>query len=106
MFDMIVSNPPYIADAEYAGLAREIREHEPRLALHAGPQGLDVYERLIPDAWNHLNPGGYMVVEIGYGQKDAVIDLFQTNNFTLYKSIQDYAGLDRVLVAHKAAGSK
>ncbi len=98
-FDLIVSNPPYIAAADYAGLAREVKDHEPRLALHAGEHGLDVYQRLIADAKNYLNPGGYVVVEIGYGQKNDVVGIFEQNGFAIHEVIPDYAGIERVVVA-------
>ncbi len=98
-FDLIVSNPPYISAKEYATLSREIREHEPNIALYAGEEGLDIYRRLIAEARSYLRPEGYMVVEIGYRQKDAVIGLFQEHGFAMKEVIEDYAGLDRVAIA-------
>jgi len=98
-FDLIVSNPPYVSTAEYEVLSCEIREHEPKLALYAGEEGLDVYHKLIPQARSYLNPHGYVLVEIGYGQKDAVADIFQEHGFVIQDLVKDYAGINRVVVA-------
>ena len=98
---MIVSNPPYISAEEYAVLAREVRNHEPKLALYAGEKGLDLYQRLVVQARHYLNPGGYMLVEIGYGQKDDVVRIFEEHGFVITEIIQDYAGIERVVVAQK-----
>jgi release factor glutamine methyltransferase len=100
-FDLIVSNPPYITANDYDGLAREVKDHEPKLALYAGEKGLDVYRRLITDAFIHLNPGGYMLVEIGYGQKEDVTAIFLESGFDIHEVIPDYAGIDRVVVAFR-----
>src|SRR5262249_46354138 len=62
-FDLVVSNPPYVSST--ATLAREVADHEPSLALFAGPEGLDVYRRLIPEAARILRPGGWLVLELG-----------------------------------------
>lgn len=99
MFDLIVSNPPYVSAAEYASVSREIRENEPKEALYAGEDGLDVYRQLIPQASSHLTPQGYILAEIGYGQKDSVVAIFQEHDFVIKEVIQDYAGIDRVVVA-------
>jgi release factor glutamine methyltransferase len=69
-FDAVVSNPPYIADGEV--LEAQVRDYEPAAALYAGPTGLEVYERLIPQAREMLTPGGWLILEIGYGQRDAL----------------------------------
>jgi len=98
-FDLIVSNPPYISAKEYATLAPEVRDHEPKQALYAGEEGLDVYHRLITEAPSYLTSNGYVLVEIGCGQKDAVVDIFQKNEFVIQEIMKDYAGIDRVLVA-------
>ncbi len=63
-FDFVASNPPYVSEAEYAGLARDVREFEPRQALVAGPRGTEVIERLIPQAVERLKPGGHVLIEI------------------------------------------
>jgi release factor glutamine methyltransferase len=69
-FDAVVSNPPYIADGEV--LEAQVRDYEPAAALYAGPTGLEVYERLIPQAREMLTPGGWLILEIGYEQRDAL----------------------------------
>jgi release factor glutamine methyltransferase len=102
-FDLIVSNPPYIAAVEYAALSPEIRDYEPKIALYAGEQGLDIYQQLIPAAFPQIFSGGYVLVEIGYGQANAVTTLFQTAGFTVRQVINDYAGIARVVVAQKPA---
>ena len=98
-FDLIVSNPPYCSAEEYSTLAREVKNHEPRITLYAGEHGLDVYHRLIAEAHSYLKPDGYVLVEIGYGQKDAVVGIFQRHGFVIKDVIKDYAGIDRVVVA-------
>lgn len=100
-FDLIVSNPPYIAAADYENLAPHIRNHEPALALQAGEHGLDVYQRLIADAGDHLDANGVVLVEIGYGQQDAVSALFEGWGFSIQRIIKDYAGIDRVVIAQR-----
>lgn len=72
-FDVVVSNPPYVAENEV--LEAQVREFEPRRALYAGPTGLEVYERLIPQAWEALLPAGWLVMELGQGQRDALARL-------------------------------
>ena len=98
-FDLIVSNPPYIPTKEYETLEPNVKNYEPQKALHAGKDGLDVYRRLIAEAPNYLNDEGRVLVEIGYGQKDAVSGLFEAQGFELHEIIKDYAGIDRVIVA-------
>lgn len=98
MFDMIVSNPPYVTEGEYAELAPEVREHEPKLALTAGEDGLDIYRRLIPGAREHLKPAGRLLMEIGCSQGEAVGQLMEQAGFKDVKIIKDLAGLDRVIL--------
>jgi release factor glutamine methyltransferase len=74
-FDIIASNPPYIADEDAATLHPQVLDHEPRQALFAGPTGLEVYERLIPQAGAHLKTGGLLALEIGYGQREQIAAL-------------------------------
>lgn len=96
-FDRIVSNPPYITDSEYETLMPEVRDHEPALALKAGPQGLDIYRRLIAEAPAHLKPEGMLAVEIGCFQAEAVSQLFSEHGFEDLQILKDLAGLDRVV---------
>lgn len=78
-YDLIVANPPYIPTSEIDHLDREVRDYDPRLALDGGPDGLDLYRRLIPQAWARLAPGGWFVTEIGYDQGATVPALFSTD---------------------------
>ena len=96
-FDVIVSNPPYISEAEYETLMPEVKDHEPSLALLAGEEGLDIYRRLITEAPRYLVKGGALLVEIGCSQAEAVSRLFKENGFKEIKVIKDLAGLDRVV---------
>ena len=95
-FDLIVSNPPYVTEAEFAELMPGVRDYEPRLALVAGPSGLEVYRRLVPAAFEALRPGGWLMVEIGAGQGDAVADLFTGHGLAEVQVLSDLAGLPRV----------
>ncbi len=97
--DMVVSNPPYVALEDRATLQREVRDWEPSLALFGGPSGLCVYERLIPEAWRVLKPGGSLVLELGAGQSESVMALVSTwSNVQLFP---DLAGIPRVLLCEK-----
>lgn len=99
-FDLIVSNPPYIPEAEYRALEPNVRDYEPRLALHGGEDGLDVYRRLIPAAAGRLRPGGVLAVEVGAGQAAAVRALFATAGaFEPAQERADLAGIPRVVFA-------
>jgi release factor glutamine methyltransferase len=101
-FDVIVSNPPYIRSGDLAGLAVEVREHEPRLALDGGPDGFAVIDRLLAGAAGHLEPGGSLLVEIGYDQEPEARERFARNGWRVEKTIQDGAGHPRVLRARRA----
>jgi release factor glutamine methyltransferase len=102
MFDVIVSNPPYIAAGEFAGLAKEVRDFEPKLALDGGPDGLAVYQRLIPDAAAHIVTGGHLLLEIGATQEKAVRQIIErTDGFDAIATHLDGQKLPRVLHARK-----
>ena len=102
-FDLIVSNPPYIPEAEYRTLEPNVRDYEPRLALHGGEDGLDVYRRLIPAAAARLRPGGVLAVEVGAGQAAAVRALFAAAGaFETALERADLAGIPRVVFARLA----
>lgn len=96
--DLLVSNPPYIPLEEEAGLPREVREHEPHKALFAGPGGLDAYRALIADAQRVLRPGGWLVLELGYRQSNAVSQMLD-GRWCNTEIVCDLAGLPRVLAA-------
>ncbi len=101
--DAVVSNPPYITEDDYAALPLHIRDHEPELALAAGPEGLSVYERLAPQALNRLVPGGWMFLEIGAEQADAVKALVEGAGFSEVVVHLDLAGRDRIVQARRGA---
>ena len=100
-FDLIVANPPYIAAAEMAGLAPEVRDHEPRLALTPGGDGLDAYRAIATQAPARLIPGGRLLVEIGPSQGAAVRDLFLGAGLERLEIRPDLDGRDRVVLARK-----
>ncbi len=100
-FDMIVSNPPYVTDDEYENLMPEVRDHEPKLALTAGREGLDIYKRLIPAAFDYLKDGGTLALEIGCSQADAVKEILSGCGFKDIRVTKDLAGLNRVVTALK-----
>lgn len=97
-FDIIVSNPPYIASAEIEKLMPEVRDHEPRMALDGTEDGLHFYRRIIKEAGKHLVNSGMLFFEIGYDQGQAVSELMRTGGYREVQVVQDYAGLDRVVL--------
>jgi release factor glutamine methyltransferase len=99
-FDLIVSNPPYVADREMATLPADIRLHEPHLALQAGPNGLDVIARLFSGANQHMAVGGFLFIEISPEQAVAVCALIQkSGQFELARTVKDSSGKERVVTA-------
>ncbi len=103
-FDFIVSNPPYVSEAEYAQLSPEVRDHEPRMALTAGEHGTAVIERLIPQAAERLQPGGWLLMEISPMIEGRVRDLFAADGrFQEIATIKDNAQLARVVRARRMA---
>lgn len=98
-FDVIVSNPPYIARAELEDLMPEVRDHDPVTALDGGPDGLSFYRRIAAEAGAHLSPGGCLLLEIGAGQGKAVRSLLEEAGFADVRIEKDYSGRDRVVTA-------
>lgn len=96
-FHAIVSNPPYVADAE--PLEPQVRDYEPHAALFAGPDGLDVYRRLIPQAHSALLRGGWLMLEIGHGQRDALANLLAAWHDVDF--LHDLRGIARVAIARR-----
>jgi release factor glutamine methyltransferase len=101
-FDAIVSNPPYVAEAEWERLQPEIRAFEPRAALVAGPDGLDAFRALAPDCARLLARDGLCALEIGYGQADDVTGILARHGLRITKRRADLAGIERSLVARHA----
>jgi release factor glutamine methyltransferase len=101
VFDLIVSNPPYVPTRDRDSLVVEVRDYEPAIALFAGDDGLGVYRRLIPAAYAALAHGGYIAFEIGYDQADAVRDLLQAANFEAIEFTPDLQGIPRLVTAQK-----
>ncbi len=98
-FDLIVSNPPYIAHADIAALEPEVRDHDPALALDGGIDGLDAYRAIASQAIHLLAPCGRLIVELGAGQGPAVRDLFSKAGLTVSGVRADLAGIPRALTA-------
>ena len=98
-FDIIISNPPYIASDEIDQLQPEIK-YEPRIALEAGIDGLKFIRRIILEAGRFLKTGGFLVLEIGFDQKRKVENIFKNSgHFEIIEFIKDYSGIDRVVIA-------
>ena len=104
IFDAIVSNPPYVALSDAADMQPEVVNFEPHTALFAGHDGLDVYRRLIPQAYTLLRRGGLLALEFGFGQRDALRSLLATppGAWRDVRFIDDYAGIPRVALADRA----
>ena len=102
LYDVIVSNPPYIPSAVVDSLEPEVREHEPRLALDGREDGLYFYRRLAEECGRHLKPGGRVYFEIGHDQGAAVTALLEENGYRNIQVIKDAPGLDRVVKAEAA----
>ena len=97
-FDVIVSNPPYIATTDIAALDLDVRGFDPPAALDGGPDGLDCYRTIATGAGAHLTSAGSIGVEIGHDQKDAVIAIFESAGFAYQAARKDLGGNDRVLI--------
>ena len=102
-FDLIVSNPPYIARREAPLLAREVRDHEPAIALFGGQEGYEFYADLITQSAARLKPGGILVLELGHDSLPAVHPLFDTPGWTNVGVTNDLAGIPRVIAAERAS---
>jgi len=98
-FDLIVSNPPYITTREMLMLPESVARYEPRLALHGGEDGLKFYRAIAENFTAALKPGGYLCLEFGMGQGDAVCDLLETNGFTILERTRDYNDRERAVLA-------
>jgi release factor glutamine methyltransferase len=99
-FDLIVSNPPYISTPEMQTLDKNVKDFEPHLALHGGPEGLDIYRRLIDQAPDFLKPGADIMMEIGYAQGPAVRGILESSDlFAEVRIEKDLSDNDRIAIA-------
>lgn len=101
MYDLIVSNPPYIATKEIETLMPEVRDHEPMMALDGKEDGLYFYRKIVAQAQQHLTPGGWLCFEIGYDQGEALQKMMLQAGYEQVTVIKDLAGLDRVVKGQK-----
>jgi release factor glutamine methyltransferase len=99
--DLISSNPPYIGHREAATLMREVRDHEPEVALYGGEEGYELYADLIAQSAAHLKPGGILVLELGHNSLPAVQPLLEASTWTNVAVTNDLAGIPRVLAAER-----
>jgi release factor glutamine methyltransferase len=99
--DMVVSNPPYVPLGQRAGLQREVRDFEPHVALFAGETGFEIYDRIVADAPRVLRPGGWLVMELGFGSRDHVASLL--GKWDEVEISPDLAGIPRVIRARRPA---
>jgi len=99
LFDFVFSNPPYVSSGDRDSLPAQVRDYEPHRALFSGPTGIEVYQRLLPQVKPRLKPGGYLLLEIGFGQADAVSRLVADADLTLVGILPDLQEIPRCLVA-------
>ncbi len=98
-FDMIISNPPYVTKAEMAELPVSVRDYEPHMALYGGEDGLDFYRAILRNFTRALRPGGYLCLEFGMGQGDAVCALLRENDYTVLERAKDFNDRERAVLA-------
>jgi len=99
-FDLIVSNPPYIETNVIKTLSKEV-QNEPHIALDGGADGLDFYRIIVKEGKSYLKHGGYLILEIGFNQRDEVINLLKENDYLDIYSKKDYSGNDRIVVGRR-----
>jgi len=97
-FDFILSNPPYVSKKEWENLPDEIKLHEPKRSLVYDDSGLDFFQKMIGSSYKFLNPGGYLIFEIGFGQKETILSLFN-KQWKKIKCLEDLSGIPRVVSA-------
>jgi release factor glutamine methyltransferase len=96
-YDLVVANPPYIPTGEIAALQPDIKDHEPKLALDGGADGLDLVRRIADEARAWLRPGGALAIEVGAGQSVAARTIFEKNGYFDVRATKDYGGVERVI---------
>jgi release factor glutamine methyltransferase len=104
-YALVTANPPYIREGDWGSLPPDVREHEPRLALVAGPEGVEVHVRIAREAPRWLAPGGSLLVEVGVGQASTVAALFRDAGFAQVAAHRDLAGIERVVSGVAPASS-
>jgi release factor glutamine methyltransferase len=97
--DLVASNPPYVPESGSGEIQKEVRDFEPPVALFGGPDGLDLYRRLIPDAWRLLRPGGFLIMEIGWSASERICAMLKA--WRQVETKADLAGIPRVALARK-----
>ena len=100
-FDLVVSNPPYVAARDKPTLEREVRDYEPEIALYGGEKGHEFYASLIAQAAEHLKPGGILVLELGHNSLPAVQPLLDASTWTKVSVTNDLAEIPRVLATER-----
>ncbi|MCK4532367.1 peptide chain release factor N(5)-glutamine methyltransferase [bacterium] len=98
--DFIVSNPPYVKTTEFDSLPLEVKQ-EPYIALNGGQDGMDFYHRIISQSLIYLKEEGYLILEIGDGQKEEIVDLMEKKGFCSIQVVRDYSGIERLILAQK-----
>jgi release factor glutamine methyltransferase len=102
VFDLIIANPPYIPISNIENLQPEILKYEPMIALNGGDNGLEPYRKISSKAFSFLNNGGFLVLEIGYGQKELILKIFNNGSkLSFLNAKKDLAGIDRCLIFRK-----
>lgn len=101
MYDVIVSNPPYIPLSDQDTLKKEVDAYEPHLALYGGVDGLDAYRQMIPSARPHLNPGGFLIFEAGHDQAPPILELMKKNQYINCMTFADLNGIERFIACQK-----
>jgi release factor glutamine methyltransferase len=100
LFNLIISNPPYIPTAEIETLQIEVRDHDPRQALDGGPDGLDFYRRIAAEARPFLKADGKIMLEFGDGQAPAIREIFESQKWIVEAILEDYNQRPRIIVTH------
>ena len=101
IFDLIVSNPPYIPSKNINFLSNDVKDFDPKLALDGGISGLEFYEKISKNAKKHLRKNGFLLFEIGFDQKNAILEILQENQFNNIQSFKDLGNNDRAIIAQK-----